>query len=462
MGETTTYAWHARRMLILGLPLIGSQVAQMAIQLTDAIMLGRYGVEALAGQVLGSTLFILLLLMGSGFAWGVMPLVAEADARGAHGEMRRLTRMALWLSAAFALACLPVLLLARPIFLLLGQTETLSRIGGEYLAIQGWSIFPALGVMVLRSALAGLERTAAVFWSTVGAVAVNAAVNHALIFGNWGAPEMGVAGAAWASVLSTGAGFAVLAVYTAWALPEHAILARLWRPDWEAMGRVFRIGWPIGLTTLAEVALFSVSAVLMGWLGTIPLAAHGIAMQITSITFMIHVGLSQAATIRAGNALGRRDGPGLRQGAVVALVLSGLVALVTSAVFLGLPEPLVVLFLGEADPARDEVLALGVALLAAAALFQMFDAAQVVGLGLLRGVQDTRRPLVYAAISYWGIGLPAAYALAFPLGMGGVGIWLGMALGLGVAGVLMLGRFRRRGAYAVEAGGVAVSNGSAA
>ena len=443
---------HLRRLLVLAVPLVGSQVAQMAIQLTDAAMLGRYGVEALAGQVLGSTLFILLMLMGSGFAWGVMPMVAKADARGASPEIRRLTRMALWLSAGFAAVSMPAFLLAEPLFRALGQTANLSEIAGDYLVLQGWSIFPALGAMVLRSALAGLERTAVVFWATIGAVIVNALANYALIFGNWGAPELGVTGAALASLASTAAGFGALVVYAVVRIPEHAIFVRLWKPDPEALARVFRIGWPIGLTTLAEAGLFSVAAVMMGWLGTLPLAAHGIVMQITSVVFMVHVGLSQAATIRAGNAYGRGDGPGLRQGAVVALTLSGLVVVATVGALLGLPRVLVGLFLGAGDPAQGEVMALGVVLLAAAALFQIFDAGQVMALGLLRGVQDTRWPLVLAAVSYWIIGMPAAWALAFPLGFGAVGVWLGMAVGLAVAGALMLARFWRIGAYAVENG----------
>lgn len=447
-----TPAIHLSRLLVLAVPLIGSQVAQMAIQLTDTVMLGRYGVEALAGQVLGSTLFILLMLMGSGFAWGVMPMVAEADARGARPEIRRLTRMALWLSAAVAAVSMPAFLLAGPIFRTLGQTAELSRIAGDYLALQGWAIFPALGAMVLRSALAGLERTAVVFWATIGMVIVNGLANYALIFGHWGAPELGVTGAALASLVSTSAGFAALAIYVALRIPEHAIFVRLWRPDRQALVRVFRLGWPIGLTTLAEAGLFSVAAVMMGWLGAIPLAAHGIVMQITGMVFMIHVGLSQAATIRAGNAFGRGDGPGLRQGAGVALALSGLVVVVTVAVLLGAPRALVTLFVGADEPARAEVMSLGVVLLAAAALFQVFDAGQVMALGLLRGVLDTRRPMLLAAVSYWIIGMPAGWLLAFPLGLGAVGVWLGMAVGLAVAAALMLARFWRIGAYAVENG----------
>jgi MATE family multidrug resistance protein len=219
------------------------------------------------------------------------------------------------------------------------------------------------------------------------------------------------------------------------------MFARLWRPDWEALARVFRLGWPIGLTNLAEVGLFAASSVMMGWLGTLPLAAHGIALQVTSVIFMVHVGLSNVATVRAGQAQGRGDGQGLRDGARVVLAVSGVVAVCTVVVFLAVPGVLIGLFLSPDDPSRPAVIAIGVMLLAAAALFQVVDAAQVMALGLLRGVQDTRVPMVIAGLSYWVVGVPASYVLGFTFGMGGPGIWLGLALGLALAGVFMLWRF---------------------
>ncbi|QFU07343.1 Multidrug resistance protein MdtK [Rhodobacteraceae bacterium THAF1] len=437
------FSTHIRRTLALGVPLIGSLVAQMAIQLTDAVMLGRYDVVALAGQVLGSTLFTLALLFGSGFGWAVTPVVAEADARGQVTDVRRVTRMALWLSAGFGALVMPLFLLSGPVFLAMGQEPETARIAAQYLFVQGWSIFPALGLMVVRAYLSGLGRTRAQFWAMTAALVLNGLVNYALIFGAWGAPELGVTGAAIGSVVSTGAAFGALAIYAALTTPEHAIFARLWRPDWSAMGRVFALGWPIGLATLAEAGLFSASAVMMGWLGTVPLAAHGIAMQIISVIFMAHLGLSQAATIRVGNALGRDDAAGLQRAASVALWLSAGVAVPTLVVLVVLPEPLIGLFLGADEQSRAAVVAMGIGLLAAAAAFQLVDAAQVMAMGFLRGLQDTRGPMWIASLSYWVIGIPLAYLLGFPGGMGGVGVWLGMAGGLSVAAVALQRRFWR-------------------
>ncbi len=230
-------------------------------------------------------------------------------------------------------------------------------------------------------------------------------------------------------------------IYVLIALPQHSLFVRLWRVDTQMLVRVFTLGLPIGLTTLSEVGLFAASSLMMGWLGTIPLAAHGIAIQLASLTFMVHLGLSNVATIRAGNAYGRRDVPHMKRGAVIVTVLSLVFALITMVGFVGWPEPLISVFMQEDEPARVEILAIGTGLLVMAALFQLVDGAQVVALGLLRGVQDTKIPMVMAAISYWVVGMPCSYFLGFTLGFGAMGIWAGLVAGLGVAGLLLNARF---------------------
>lgn len=441
MTPILTPKQHLRAITVLGLPLILSHVAQFSISLTDALMLGWYDVTALAAQVLGGMMFFVLFLFGSGFAWAVMPMVAEAETAGESQQVRRVTRMAMWLSILFGAVSMPLMLWSEPILLILGQTEEIAREASRYLRVAGWGIFPALLVMVLKSYLAALERTQVVLWVTVGAVGVNVIVNYALIFGNWGAPELGIVGAAWASVAVQVVSLVLLAVYAALVTKEHALFIRFWRPDWEAFGQVFRLGWPIGITTLAEVGLFAASSVMMGWLGTLPLAAHGIALQISSLMFMVHLGLGNVATVRAGRALGARDIYSLRRGAQMVLMLSLVTVAVTVVLFLAVPEFLMGLFLSPDEPDRPGVIAIGVVLLAAAALFQLADAAQVMALSLLRGVQDTRVPMIIATLSYWAVGMPVAYVLGFVLNWGGVGVWLGLAIGLALAGVFMMWRF---------------------
>jgi MATE family multidrug resistance protein len=425
------------------MPLIGSHLAQMAINLTDSIMLGWYGVEALAAQVLASMFFFTFFIVGSGFAFAVMPMVATACAEDDERQVRRITRMGAWASLAFAALAMPFMLGSEAIFLALGQKPATSALAADYLRIAGWAIVPALIVMVLKSYLAALERTQVVLWLTVAAVVLNAGVNFALIFGNFGFPEMGVRGAAFASLGVTSLTLVALCIYAALATPEHSLFARVWRPDWEALRDVVRLGWPIGVTNLAETGLFAASSVMMGWLGTLQLAAHGIALQLVSMTFMVHVGLSNAATVRAGQSFGRRDRAGLRSGAVVAVAVSGGFALITATAFLAMPELLIAGFLSPSEPDRAAVILIGTGLLAAAAVFQLADAGQVMALGFLRAVRDTRVPMVIAGVSYWVVGVPASYFLGFTLGLDGIGVWIGLAIGLAAASVLLGLRFWR-------------------
>ncbi|MDK3073163.1 MATE family efflux transporter [Sedimentitalea sp. JM2-8] len=439
-----TYPGHVKAILVLGLPLIGGHVAQYAITLTDTVMLGWYGVGELAAVTLAGSYFFVFFILGAGFALAVMPMVAAVAAKGDDTSVRRITRMGLWLSLAYGAIAMPVMIWSEPILASLGQPPEVSELAARYLRVAGWGLFPALLVMVLKSYLAALERTQIVFWITIVAALTNALANYALIFGNFGAPELGIMGAAVASIITQAVSLLAVIVYAVLALPEHRMFQRFWRPDWDMLLQVFRLGLPIGLTTVSEVSLFSASALMMGWLGTVPLAAHGIVVSIAACTFMVHLGLSNVATIRAGNAFGRQDRAHLARGAEVVTALSLGFAAVTILLFLLLPEPLMSLFMEPDNAQRPAILAIGVGLLAIAALFQLVDGAQAIALGLLRGVQDTKVPMIMAVLSYWVIGIPTSYLLGFVWGMGGIGVWLGLVTGLACAGVFLMLRFWRR------------------
>ena len=436
-----SYPAHVRAILVLGVPLVGGHIAQMGIGLTDTIMVGWYGAEALATVTLANTLFFTLLLFGCGFAWAVMPMVASYAAEGDNRQVRRATRMGLWLSALFCVVMFPLLWWSEALLRALGQTPDIAAEAQVYLRVLAFGLLPALVTMTLKSYLAALEKTQVVFWVTVVALPYNALANFALIFGNFGFPELGLQGAAIASLSTHVVSMLVVVAYILAFVRTHSLFQRLWKPDNEMFAQVFRLGVPIGLTSLSETGLFAASAIMMGWLGTIPLAAHGIALQLASMLFMLHLGLSNAATVRAGNAFGRRDWPHMARGGVVALALSACVAAITMVLFVALPEPLIAVFLDPEDPARADIIEMGITLLILAAVFQLVDGAQVVVLGLLRGVQDARVPMVYAAVSYFGIGLPAAYVLGFVLDWGATGIWIGLVLGLAGAAVLLNHRF---------------------
>jgi len=443
MALRQTYRMHAAAVLSLGLPLIGSHLAQMALHVSDTIMLGWYSVEALAAVVMGATLFFTLFILGSGFAQAVMPMVAYAVASGNEAEVRRSARMGLWLSFGYGLAVMPVMWWSQALLLAIGQQPEVAALAQEFLRIAGAGMVPALVIMVLKSYLAALHRTQVVLWVTVGGVALNVAVGWVLIFGQFGAPELGVRGAAIASAATQAVTATALMAYASLFGPirSYGLFRRFWRSDPVALRQVWRLGWPIGLTGLAESGLFSAASVMMGWIGTRDLAAHGIAMQVAAITFMVHLGLSNAATVQAGRALGRGDAEALAEGALTAISLSALFGMLAVVVLLGFPGHLIGLFLSDHDPQRAELIRIGSGLLAMAALFQFFDAAQVMALGLLRGVQDTRVPMAIAAVSYWVIGIPASYVIGIRYGNGGIGIWIGLVIGLVFASGLLMLRF---------------------
>lgn len=441
MTSPMSYSQHARAVLRLGVPLIGGHVAQFAIGLTDTIMLGWYSVEALAAVVLGATYFFVIFIFSSGFAFAVMPLVAEADAAGDETTLRRVTRMGMWLSVIMAFVALPMFWFSGLILKLLGQEPEVYTVAQQYLRVAGLGLLPALLVMVLKSYLAALGRTRVVFWVTVVAAIVNAIANYALIFGYWGFPELGATGAAVASVLVQIVSLIGVVLYATLVLPHHELFARLWRPDWEAFGQVFRLGVPIGITSLSETSLFAASSVMMGWFGTVTLAAHGIASQLGSLAFMVHLGLANAATVRAGNALGRRDADHLARGTIAATVISLGLSVVGIIIFVTIPETLLSIFISPDEADRDAILVIGVTLVFMAALFMTVDGLQIIALSVLRGVLDTKIPMVIAAFSYWLVGVPSGYLFGFVFGFGGVGVWVGLVVGLTTAAILLMWRF---------------------
>lgn len=425
----------------LGLPLVGTAVAGFLVTMTDTLMLGWYNVTALAASTLAGSLWFILFILGAGFGFAVMPVVASAVAAGDETRARRVTRMALWLSAGFFLLVFPLLWFSRPVLDHIGQQPAVAQGVEAYLRIAGFGMLPALIVAVLRSYLSAQHLTGVLLWVTLGSVVLNAAMNWLLIFGNWGFPELGIRGAAIASVGVHVMSVVTLGFYAHWRSPEVRLYQRLWKPDTEALATVFRLGLPIGLTAVAEVGLFSVSATMMGWIGEIELAAHGVALQLAALTFMVHVGLSQAATIRAGGAYGRKDEEGLRRTATAAIFCSLSFAVLVVAIFVTMPVTLVSVFVDPAEPRAAEVIAIGVTLVMMAALFQLVDATQVVAVALLRGVQDTTVPMWLATFSYWVVALPAGYWLAFHANWGVIGVWSGLVIGLSVAALTLMARF---------------------
>ncbi|MGA0616624.1 MATE family efflux transporter [Paracoccus sp. KR1-242] len=439
------YAPHLRATLALGLPLVGSHLARMAISVADTIMVGWYGVNELAALVIAVSFFNILFFLGMGFGIGVMGVIAAAIARDDETEVRRSARMALWLSIIHAIVMLPLLWHSEAILLAIGQAPVVAELAQDYLRIAGFGLLAVLCQLTLNSYLAAMERPQVVLWITLAGLPLVIFLNWVMIFGNLGVPALGVEGAAVAAIIVQFLQLAAITAYAAW-LPvarKYHLFKRFWRPDWAYMRKVFLLGLPIGLTMVAEGGLFVGSNVMMGWIGTRELAAHGIALQLASITFMLHLGMSNAATVRVGQAKGWGDGGWMRDAAVTVTVVSVCIALIAVATFILFPRALVGLYLDVNHPETPALIDFATGLMFYAALFQMADALQVIALGLLRGVQDTRMPMVIAGISYWLVGIPVAYGLAFVLGLGPKGLWLGLVAGLTLAATLLMRRFWR-------------------
>lgn len=431
-----------RKLFALGLPIVGSNLAMMLIGVTDIVMVGWHSVEELAALILATTLFFNIFILGSGVAFALMPMVSSAAAVGDDTTVRRSTRMSLWLSMIYGVMSLPIFYMSEGIFLALGQQAELAAYAADYMWILAPAIIPALWANVMRSYLAAIEFTKVIMFITAGVAVLNIGFNHVLIFGNYGFPELGIQGAAIASLLVNILTAVITSIYAIVILPQHTLFARFYRADWPALVKVFKLGMPIGLSMLAETGLFSAASVMMGWIGVIALAAHGIALQLASLTFMAHLGLSHAVTIRIGNAAGRQDRDAMVDVTKAGVWISVLWSFFTIILFVGLGPNLVSLFLDADEAARDAIIAYGVVLLWIAALFQLVDGGQVLAIGLLRGIQDTAGPMVITVFGYWGVGIPTAYLLGFHTQLAGSGIWLGLVAGLSFAAIGLSMRFR--------------------
>ena len=431
-----------RKLFALGLPIVGSNLAMMLIGVTDIVMVGWHSVEELAALILATTLFFNIFILGSGVAFALMPMVSSAAAVGDDTTVRRSTRMSLWLSMIYGVMSLPIFYMSEGIFLALGQQAELAAYAADYMWILAPAIIPALWANVMRSYLAAMEFTKVIMFITAGVAVLNIGFNHVLIFGNYGFPELGIQGAAIASLLVNILTAVITSIYAVMILPQHTLFARFYRVDWPALVKVFKLGMPIGLSMLAETGLFSAASVMMGWIGVIALAAHGIALQLASLTFMAHLGLSHAVTIRIGNAAGRQDRDAMVDVTKAGVWISVLWSFFTIILFVGLGPNLVSLFLDADEAARDAIIAYGVVLLWIAALFQLVDGGQVLAIGLLRGIQDTAGPMVITVFGYWGVGIPTAYLLGFHTQLAGSGIWLGLVAGLSFAAIGLSMRFR--------------------
>jgi MATE family multidrug resistance protein len=437
-----------RAMLRLAWPLILANLTQQVIQATDVLLMGRLGATQLAAATLALNLTFVFNIFLLGLITASSPMMATALGQRSNAvrDVRRTFRAGLWLIAFAMPPYWLVLWHVGDIMTAFGQSPELARQGQTFLRAYMWCTAPWLLFQLLRNFVAALERPRVVLWLSIGGIALNALLSWSLIFGRFGLPAFGLMGGGLGSTLTWLLICGALAVV---AMRERRfrrfhIFGNLWRFDGQRTLAMIRLGWPIGLTMALEMGVFALAAYFMGWIGAPAVAAHAIALQIAAITFMVPLGLGQAATVRVGLALGRRDEAGVARAGWTAWVIGVGFMAAMALVMWAVPRELVTLFLADV-PGNAVVIGLAVSFLQVAAAFQLVDGAQVIGAGMLRGLHDTRWPLIFALVGYWGVGLGIGAWLAFAADWKGVGIWIGLASGLAAVAVLMLVRWSLRG-----------------
>jgi MATE family multidrug resistance protein len=423
--------------LALAAPIMAGQFAQMLIGLADTIMVGRIGVAPLAACAFANTIVYLPFLFALGVMTSTAVRTSHAVGAGNNSEAAETLRHGVFLAVVFGALCFLTLAVSSPLLNMMGQPPEVVALSRNYLLIVGASLLPVLVGIAFKNHCEALNHPWLPFWITMGGVVLNIALNWVMVFGKLGFPALGLDGAGWATLISriaTMAGLAAVIVRLE-RFREHRP-ARWFTPLAPgSLRNLLGIGLPSGGQLLMEVGAFSASGLMMGWLGAAALAAHQVALSCAATTFMFPLGLSMALTIRVGQTLGAREYHRMRVIAAGAIAIGIALMAVFAALFLIFRHPIAHAFVKEGEHA---VVAITTLLLVVAALFQIFDGAQVVCMGALRGLSDVKWPTWITIACYWGISLPLGYVLAFPAGMGPLGIWIGILTGL-VAAAVSLG-----------------------
>jgi len=449
VSSPTSARAEASALLLLASPLIGANLLQMAIAAVDVVFVARLGAVELAAATLAAFLFNLLSYALIGLTGAAAPLIAAELGRKAHAvrEVRRSFRMAMWVGLIGSAPVMLVLWQGEALFRLAGQDREVAARAGDFLMVILAGVTLAVAAGVMRTAAAALGRPGWAFLATGAALAVDILGNWALVFGNLGAPALGLVGSALANLLS----FAAMALIYAGIIRFDARLRRFrlfgrwWSVEGARAREICRLGLPIMATWMMEGGLFGGAALLMGLIGVADVAAHAIALNIAAFAFQLPFGIAQAATIRVGMAFGSGDRRWIALAGNVAILFGIGVMAITATIMWIAPRALISVYIDPTAPANTQVVALALRFLAVAAVFQLADGAQAVAAGVLRGLQDTRLPMIIAGFGYWVIGFGSSVALGFATPLAGTGVWWGLAAGLLVVAVLLVGRWSARG-----------------
>lgn len=447
-GKWAPWRTELRATLRLSWPLALANLLQMLVHAVDVIFVARLGETELAASALGIALFGLLMWAFSGLTGIVAALIAEELGRRAHSvrEVRRSVRMGLWLALLSGVVGMAICWWGEALLLATGQDAHIAGRAGDFLRIIMWAMVPMVAASVLRNFVSALGRP--IFATAITALALGASLlfNWMFVFGNLGAPALGLEGSALASVFT--ALFVVASYLVAIAmdrrLRRYRIFGNWWRPEWTRFGEILRLGSPIMIIIIAEAGLFSGAALLMGRIGASELAGHTVALQIAALAFQVPFGVGQAVTIRVGYHFGAGDRTAIGRAGWVGLGLAAVFMVVPASLMLFAPTMLLSIYVDPAAPANAALVGFAVQYMLVAAAFQLFDGLQAVAAGALRGLQDTRTPMWIAIFSYWVPGIGVALWLGFRTPLEGTGVWIGLATGLMCAAVLLCWRWSWR------------------
>jgi multidrug resistance protein, MATE family len=418
-------------------PLAAANLAQMAMGFTNTVMVGSLGSAALAAAGLGASLYFTIAMVCSGVLTAVAPLAAHAIGAGDARRAGEIARQGLVLAAALAIPVIATLTMLPRLLGVLGYEPALAAEIGRFLGAIAWAAPGFLGFAVLRAFLVPASHSRTVMAVLILCIPMNAALNWMLIFGRFGAPALGIAGSGCATAIIQWLMFAGLAGY-AKVMPSLATY-RL-RPRsrrWDEIGRILRLGLPIGGILGLEIGVFATTGILMGLLGADALGAHQLVMNCISVIFMVPLGIAQAATVRVAVALGAGGPDAARRAGFVALALGVAYMALMAGALVAAPRAIARIYVDIDAPANHGLVGIALYLLAIAALFQIFDGVQAIAAGALRGYRDTTVPLLLAAIGYWGVGFGGGWLLAFPAGYGPIGLWSGLAAGLAAVALML-------------------------
>ena len=415
------------------------------MSLVDTIMVGKLGEDQLAGMAIGSTTFFFTLMIFSGVLYAVSPLVANAIGSGDKEKVPRIVRQGFWVAAVAFLPAFIFFWNIEHLLRFVGQKVEVVQLSSQYLKAISFGMLPALMTVSLRGFLEGISSARPILLISIIGVGLNIVLNDALMFGRYGLPALGLTGTGVASSIVYTLIFLMTAAWVYFCQSEYSVFREIHRPDREVISELFRVGFPICLTVAFEGCMFTMATYMMGMFpgDSDQLAAHQIALQSASFTFMIPLGIALATCVRVGNFAGASDRSGARRAGRVGMLTAVTAMIPGLLIFVFLGRNLIGLYIDLSEPKHASVLQYGIVFLQIAALFQIVDGLQVSASNALRGLKQTRAAMVLTLIAYWLIGIPSCIGLGFLLGLEGRGIWYGLTIGLAAAAILLTIRFER-------------------